>query len=201
LSELAQKPKRGGFIPFADPDDGKQVYFKRHGQGQFNTEYLSHQFLDRNYKIDDKTLDDAMSLDESIIILTYEEFNNKYWGTDGEKKVDEEKEAEPKTSKRSARKPPVKEEENKDEKQKEETKDTPTPRRTRTRAKKEEPEEKPEEKPSDNKCPAGGVFGVDIDKPLPECDNCEVWDDCGKEADNLESKKKVNKSEEDDIPF
>jgi len=192
LSELAQKPKRGGFIPFADPDDGKQIFFKRKGTGQFNTEYIAHQFLDRDYTIEDSTLDDALALDEAIIVLTYDEIKSKYWG---EEEVQAEgPDDEPAPSKRARKPAPVQEEDPKehagpDEENgsKEPEDETPQPRR-RVRKKAEEPAK--EEKKKEGECPAGGQFGVDLDKPLPECDNCDVWDDCAAKANEIEADQK-----------
>lgn len=186
LTELSQKPKRGGFIPYADPDEGKQVYFKRKGQGQFNTEYMAHQFLDRDYVIDDGILDSTISLDEAIVVLSYEELRNKYWGGEDTPATGPDEEEEQPTTKpaRAAKRAPVQKEPEEEEAPQEEKEPEEQPK-PRTRVRKQPAQE---EESDGGKCPAGGVFGKDIDKPLPECDNCEVWDDCAAEADRLEGK-------------
>jgi len=191
LTELSQKPKRGGFIPYADPDEGKQVYFKRKGQGQFNTEYMAHQFLDREYKVSDEVLDSTISLDQGIIVLTYEELKRKYWGGEDIPATSPEEEEEQPKATRATRRPPVQEEEEPETEERqpdeEEEQQEPEEQPTRRRVRKPQQEEQPEEEEENgNKCPAGGVFGKDIDKPLPECDDCKVWDDCAAEADRLE---------------
>jgi len=95
LTPLAKQPKSGGFVPFADPDDGKQICFERKGSGQTSTEYLGHKFLDRDYKISDELLDGACCLDELIHIPTYDELRDVYYGSfgtrDSEKTQEEEK--------------------------------------------------------------------------------------------------------------
>lgn len=61
----------------------------------------------------------------------------------------------------------------------------------------EEKEAKKEKKKSSiNKCPAGGVWGRDIDE-LEACENCpdDIWKACSQKAEELEN------AEEDDIPF
>jgi hypothetical protein len=196
LTELSQKPKRGGFIPYADPDEGKQIYFKRKGQGQFNTEYMAHQFLDRDYVIDDDILDMAIPLDEAIIVLNYEELKNKYWGGSEEEATDPDDEAKPEAKPSRRARVPVKEEQKKPESSPTEDKDKETPpedkpaSRRRVRQQQQQKEQKPQEeekKPEpEGECPAGGVFGVDLDNPLDECDDCKVWDDCAREANRLE---------------
>lgn len=51
--------------------------------------------------------------------------------------------------------------------------------------KKEGPKEKKKPEDSDNKCPAGGTFGKDIDD-LSACESCDLWKECAKENDRLE---------------
>jgi hypothetical protein len=199
LTELSQKPKRGGFIAYADPDEGKQVYFKRKGQGQFNTEYMAHQFLDREYIIDDAILDSTISLDEAVVVLSYNELKRKYWGSEDVPATgpteEEEEQEQPKTT-RPARKPPVTDEDVKagavtgDPDIEPEQQEAEQPRRRVRKPAQKEEDKKEDKQEQDNQCPAGGVFGVDIDKPLPECDDCKVWDDCAREAERLEKEGK-----------
>jgi hypothetical protein len=84
LLKLAQGSGRGGqrptgFIPFADPEEGKSIRFTRQGQRE-NTRYIAHAFEDRQYTIPKNILDSAHCLDQLIHIPTYEELYNAYWG-------------------------------------------------------------------------------------------------------------------------
>jgi len=51
-----------------------------------------------------------------------------------------------------------------------------------------------EQSTDDNECPAGGRFGVDIDK-LADCEKCAVWDDCAAEF-NKEAEPEQEQPEE-----
>ena len=178
LSERAKKPRGGGYIAFADPDDGKTVFFKRKGMGQTNTEYIGHQFLDREEKLPDEIVDHGISLDETIHIPSYSELYKAHWGKDPEDSCGITPEGEEDTPhvETHRRTPPPEEEPTKKEEPPKEEASQRRARRTTS-----EPES---EKSSINKCPGGGVFGKDTD-PLSHCNNCEIWDDCAVEAERL----------------
>lgn len=89
LAELAKKPKGGGFVLFADPDEGKTICFRKKGSGPTSTEYKAFQFMDRDEPITDAVLDAAMCLDELIHIPTYEEVKNAFYGTETEEEPEE----------------------------------------------------------------------------------------------------------------
>lgn len=59
------KPRRGGIIYFADPDDGKTIFFKKTKGADF-PEFSAHEFLDRDYVITDEEMEKAVCLDECI---------------------------------------------------------------------------------------------------------------------------------------
>jgi hypothetical protein len=80
---ISRSPRGGGFIPFADPDDGKTVSFTREGSG-INTKYLGFQFSDRDYVISDETLDEARVLDDLIHVPSYEELKEVFFQGDEE---------------------------------------------------------------------------------------------------------------------
>ena len=190
IAKRAKKPREGGFVAFAHPDEGKQVFFERVGTGRTNTEYSNHQFLDRDYKISDKTLDQAHQLDMIINVLSYDELHDAFWGKKGE-------EVEPEKPTRPARRRGTPEQKTEPEP---ETEQPPKRTARRTRAKPEESSSTSSSEPTtsqrstpsetDNKCPGGGVFGVDTDKLTDACPKCEVWDDCGEENDRLEREQK-----------
>lgn len=80
LLAIATDDETGELIAYADPDDGKRISFQRKGSGAGNTSYLGHKLVDRDYKITDKILAQAYSLDEVLIILSYQEIERMLFG-------------------------------------------------------------------------------------------------------------------------
>jgi len=188
--ELAKGPSVGshrrggkevGFVPFADPDEGKSIAFTRQGSGARNTQYLGHRFVERDYEIPDELLEAAWVLDELIYIPTYEEVYDAYWG---EGSAPEEEPGELEEEQELIGEEEPEEEEPAEEK----------PRRVRGRKiSKPEPEVEEEqdqepENSDEEECPGGGVFGVDTDE-LEHCEECEVWEQCVEEYDRREKEK------------
>jgi hypothetical protein len=139
-------------IFFADTEDGKIVKFRVEmdkWKGKDVPKYESFSFLDRREEIDDEVLDQAISFDEGLILLSYEEIEKIMYGQD----EDEEDEAPEKDK-------------NKDEKDEDgvpEKKD----------------EEEKDDKPSKEKCPKGHKWGEagKHGKDCKKCDE-KRWDDC-----------------------
>jgi hypothetical protein len=75
---IAREPRGGGFIPFTSPDNGKSIYFERQGSGSDNTQYLGHKFIDRPEPISDKILESAFTLDELILVPSYEDLRTEF---------------------------------------------------------------------------------------------------------------------------
>jgi len=77
---------RGGeTIIYADPDEGRSIAFKKASEGQTNTVYEGHHFEDRKvggkeYVIEQDILDNAYTLDEHIILLSYKEIEELFYG-------------------------------------------------------------------------------------------------------------------------
>jgi hypothetical protein len=186
LAELSKKPKGGGYITFADPDDGKQIFYKRKGTGMTNTEYIAHQFMDREYKIHDDDLDACIALDDAIIVLPYEELYEKHWGGLEDKTAPPEVEERPARQARRSRPEPEKKKED-ERPARRARRDTPEPEKE----KHEDPKQHREPDP-DNKCPGGGQYAIDIDK-LEHCNVCKAWDDCASEANAREKAEKEQK--------
>lgn len=195
IAKRAKKPREGGFVAFAHPDEGKQVFFERTGMGMTSTDYSNHQFLDRDYKISDETLDQAHQLDMIINILSYDELYYAFWGKESE-------EGKTSTTSNSSTTEPIRRRGTPEQKPEPEPETEQQPKRA-TRRTRTEPEESSTTSPSepttspyqpptdpDNKCPGGGVFGVDTDKLVDACPKCKVWDDCGEENDRLEREQK-----------
>lgn len=182
LLKLAEGPKRRGssapdsFVEFACPVEGKSISFSTEGK-KMNTKHMALQFLDRDYEIDDETLESAHVLDELVEFPSYDEIYQMYWGEDADAgdDVEDEEEERPRRSRRSS-----------------------APRSRRRQSKKEEPEDAEEdeyedewedgeeeeaEAEADDECPAGGVFGEDCNQ-YDECEDCEIWDDCYEATQN-----------------
>jgi hypothetical protein len=162
ISELVQLPHGGGWINFTDPDEGKSVGFKRKGMGATSTEYLKHQFLDRE-PITDEVLKNAYTLDALIQFHSFEEIFEMFFQMpyDGQPVT-----LELLTGKRPVATPPAEE-------------------------KTEEESPPVEEVPvgADNPCPHGHVFGGELDKH-DDCKKCKKWDDCADENDRIQLAKK-----------
>lgn len=197
LRGLAKNKRTGEPIYYASPkrETGRSIAFERKGKGKGNVEFLSHEFLKRDYDISKDIIEQAVCLDEAINQSSYEEIYEAYYGKPySEKKKRDEEDDEPK-SKRSRRS-------NDDDDD-----DKPSERK-RKRQDDDDDDDRPKRKSKsddDLECPAkGGVFGEDCDT-LKECKKCEVWDDCAKKHDELESKsssksKKKNDDDEDEPP-
>lgn len=162
LEEMSERPKLGGTIVYSDPDEGKSIYFKRKGTG-ISTEYLAHNFGDREEPISDEILDSAYTLDELIHWPTYEEVAKAFFGSQYDDEEEEEEEID------------TSEEEEED-----------------AEAEEEEETEDEGEEDSDNPCPHGFEFGADADVH-DECDDCNVYDDCLAEQERMEEEEKEEK--------
>lgn len=192
LLKLAKGPQRRGgssapdsFVEFACPVEGKSISFSTEGK-KMNKKHMALQFMDRDYEIDDATLEEAHVLDDLIKFHTYDEIYALYWGEEGEGVDDDgyEEEEDERPARRGAgrrasdrRAAPARrgrvEEEDEAEEDEGEWEDEA-----------EEAEEEYEEEEGDTECPAGGVFGEDCNQ-YDECESCELWDDCY-EASNVE---------------
>jgi hypothetical protein len=192
---IARSRKRRGTgepIIFADPDIGKSISFIREGQGQFNTVYKGHEFVNRElsdgsaYVISDEILDQAVSLDQIIEMVTYDELAEAFYG-ESVKKDDAEEEK------------PV---------------ERSVSRTARRSIRKEKKAERKIVENDENPCPAGGRFGIDIEK-ISGCEECEKWEECLAEENRLdkEKEKKISdkpkrslrrksiKNSDEDVPF
>lgn len=156
-------------ITFADPDDGKSISFRDTGV-QGIGRYKKFKFIDRNESIDDEILDQAVSLDELIIVYSYDElkqflFRNEISINDQENDdididIDDDDDDEEEE---------VEEDSNiddEDEEEEEEDKKLTRKRKTQRKSKK-------------NECPNDLKFGVDYDSSK-KCDKCDqdIWEKC-----------------------
>ena len=156
LIDEARDDEEGGFVDFADPEEGKEIKFRasevQKGQMKYK-EFKSFSFEDRDEPISDELLDSAISFDEIMIVPTYEDVEKILYGSDEEN--DDEDEEPVKTSKKY-------QEENDDEDEEP----------VKTSKKYQE-----EKKSTSGKCPFGHKYGVDTDN-FDDCENCNCWDKC-----------------------
>lgn len=198
LDAQAKMPRGGAPIAFADPDNGKSVFFEIKGKGSFedaegnkreSLAWEGHKLIDRTEPIPDEILDQSFPLDSIIKIHpSYDEIYQAFYGEEYKKgeappeKMGDKKEEIPEPSSSA------------------EEDTTPPPPEERV-----SPEEDPETEPSteedpepssDDKCPHGGTFGVDVEK-LPECGPCRLWQECSDEADRRAKKGGALKEEDE----
>lgn len=89
LAELSRKPRGGGFILYTDPDEGKTIFFRKKGNSATNTEYSAFQFEEREEPISDALLDAALCLDDLLVIPTYQQVANAFYGHEEEEVLGE----------------------------------------------------------------------------------------------------------------
>ena len=85
LAKGPRRPGRGDYerrINFIDPDDGKSISFTIKPPRSKNdfAEYIGHRFDDRDYVISDEMLESTHVLEDLIVIPTFEEVYEEYWG-------------------------------------------------------------------------------------------------------------------------
>ena len=98
LIEEARDDDEGGFIDFADEEEGMEIKFRASKvtkNGMEFTEFKSFSFEDRDEPISEKLLDSAISFDELLTVPTYEEVEKILYGEDEED--EEEKPKKPKS--------------------------------------------------------------------------------------------------------
>ena len=183
LSALAKVPDRnaGGragaanrYVPFSSLDHGMSVAFEKKGSKR-NTEYIGHKFVERGYSISDEVASQAIPLDNYVVISSYEELKEAFYGSEGTMAPEEEAVHEtsaPTLRTRRAEPKPAPEEE-------------PPPPEEHP-----EPTLKPRARPQPAgtgvvyECPAGGKFGEDCEK-LEACNGCDLWEPCSAAADKI----------------
>lgn len=139
LIEEARDDDEGGFIDFADVDEGKEIKFRatkvKKGDMEF-MEYKSFSFDDRDKPIKEKLLDSAISFDELLKVPTYEEVEKILYGDDEDDEDDEDEETTSKKSKKRS----IENEDDEDEGEPEEEEEEKPVKKSKSSAKKPEPE-------------------------------------------------------------
>lgn len=181
LLEAAKKKRGGGFVLFADPDDGKIISFRQVGEKQQMT-FKAFEFEDREDVISDEMLEKARCLEELITIPSYEEVKKAFLSSSPDAPEDE-----PVRETRSRREAPK-------EEPKEERRDK-LDKETKLEPKKEEVKPEPEDVRDPNVCPYDYEFGSDNNK-FDECESCDCFDECSDEFRRLRRASREVKKEE-----
>ena len=153
------------FIDFADPENGSVIRFRcsKTSQGGFEfNEFKSFSFTEREDPIDDDLFASAISFDEYLNVLNYEEIQAILYGADDDDEDDEEDE---KPVKRTAQKKKLVEDD--DEEDEEDDDEKPVKKYSK----------KPEKTAGNSKCPHDYTFGDDADE-YEECEDCDIWSKC-----------------------
>jgi len=157
-------------MDFADIEDGKVISFRgsmtsmpnKKGKSEF-LEFKSFRFEDREVEFDVDIVEDTISFDEIMEVLTYTEIEAIYLG-----EPDDDDDEEKMVKKEKVGKKKKQDDDDDDEPEEEELV-------KKKSSKKEESEEK--KKGKSQECPKGFKFGKDCDKH-DECDTCKIWDEC-----------------------
>ena len=163
--------KKGGKIFFADPDDGRSIYFKRTGKGAKDTKYTILEFEKRE-PIPDELLDAAFVIDEKIHYPEYDEVYSALHGT----------------PRSSSERPPADEERGRKAKEEE------TPDRTAKGKEQERKDEPADDVQEPEGCPFEHIFGVDVDT-FDECGECEKNAECLDEFEKIQEDKERRRQE------
>ena len=177
LIDEARDDEGGGFVDFADPEEGKEVSFKvfekSAGKFKFNA-FKSFNFESRDEEISDDLLESAVSFDECLVVPTYEEVEKIFYGNDDDEDSDDEsKKSKKHSDEDDEEETPKSKNKHRDEEPEEDSDDE-------SKKSKKHSDEDDEEEDSGSKCPYGHRFGKDCDVYPDDCDNCKCWDKCCK---------------------
>jgi len=180
LTALAKNSaaRGGGVIAYCDPskDVGQTISFEV-ANDTYRT-ISGHKLLPRNYDISDKIIESTFSLDDHIVLLSYEQIKEKAFRS----KPEDEAEEKPERGGRRGRVEESEEEEKPTRGRRGRGEEDDIDDEKLMRKKREEEKEKLE-------CVAGGEFGVDFDQ-YKNCDDCDIFDECKEESESLAEKKK-----------
>jgi len=151
IEEARSQSGDGEIVYFSDIEEGSAIKFRRKMDKFKKTEFMkykSFEFKEREEELDEDLIDEAISFDEIMEVLSYSEIQNVLYGededTEGETENDDDSE----------------DTEEEDEKPK----------------KKKAQKKKAKKVKAGDKCPHGHSFGKDTDQH-EECDDCELWEE------------------------
>lgn len=177
LIDEARDDEEGGFVDFADPENGKEIKFRANessfGKNKY-FEYKSFSFEDREEPVGEELLENAISFDEVMRVPTYEEAQRILFGAD----EDEDDEVEEDDDEELPSRPSKRVEEEEDE---EEEKPVKATKRVMESSDEDydDDAEGPVPPPSKCACKHGHRFGKDCDN-YDDCDDCDMWEKCFK---------------------
>jgi len=213
LIEEARDDENGGFVDFADPEEGKEIKFRASKATKNKiefTEFKSFSFEDRDEELDSDLVESAISFDELLNVPTYEEVEKVLYGDDDSEdeddeekpskkskpKDDEDDEDEDDDEKPSKKSEPEDDDEDEDNEEEEEKPAKKSSKKSDDEdddekpSKKSEPEDddkdEEQEKPAKKSKCDSCPFGHKFGKDCDEfgdCDDCDIWDKCVKASD------------------
>ena len=193
LIDEARDDEEGGFVDFADVENGKEIKF-RASETSFGKikymEFKSFGFEDRDEPIPDELVESAISFDEIMNVPTYEEVEKILYGQEDDEDDDSDEDETPKKSSKKvaddededdepapAKKSKYRDEDDEDD----EDEDDEPPKKSSKKSfdDMEDAEDETPKKACSGKCKFGHKFGVDVDG-FDDCDNCDCLDSCTK---------------------
>jgi len=192
IQAISHKARGGGEVHFALPEKelGKTIQFTRTGTGKTNTSYSGYAFEDRDYDIDDGTLDSVYCLDEIVYVPSYAEIHDAFFASAKSEGLGRGRDSEV----LNAEEP----EERSSRLRREDTPEREQPKedlgRLPQRGRRAESAQEASKVEGD--CPRGHEFGVDIDQFPEDCKDCvtEKYDACGEKADEIETERRKAQS-------
>lgn len=166
LLEEAETDKEGEFIVFSDLEDGRTIKIKGRDsvfKGRKYVQPRKFDLIERDEIYDEDIIDKSYPLDNMLVVFSYDEMRDLYFGVDKEDEIE-------KSSKKKSKK---KEDEIYDDKDDgvEEIEKSSKKKREKKKINKDNEEEKK------NLCPYNHKFGDDCEKKK-DCDDCDEWDAC-----------------------
>lgn len=156
LIKIAKQRRGGGFVPFADPEDGRTICVERTGVGATSTNYEGYRFEPREKPIPEEILKHGLSIDSYLYVPSYEEIKRLMQG------------GSPVNSSAG-------------EEYEEDVPDNPSGISNRV----PRSYESPAPVGNRDRCYGGGTFGVSFRK-TGSCGDCGVYPECAEEANKLE---------------
>lgn len=175
--ELEESPEYG---VFPDPEEGLTLNI-RFSEESFDKNKFAEasriDFKERDESYDEGIMEEAPNLDEIFTVLSYKELEMKFFELDEEDIDKDEKEGEPEPASKHPfrkRKKIVKEKEEEVDEE-----ESQIGSEAEVEVEEDKPPKRKRKAQSEEECPKGYAFGKDWDE-YAECDDCEVFDACGK---------------------
>jgi len=214
MDEAGDTGDEEGIIDFPDFKEGKVVKFRAEEES-FNKnkyfEFKSFKFEDRSEPLSKSLKEQILSLDEYMVIHSYDKIRSLFYGDDSEDESKDEIEDESKDEIEDELKDeiedyPPKSRNKKNEEEENEEDDMPKKSKNKYRDEKEDDDDEKEDEKEDEKdekddedstlesakkaikCPHKHTYGKDWDQ-FKECEDCDIWGNCGKASKVLRAKK------------